>query len=121
VQHIRQRSAALDGDRHALGEPGDEGQPGRASQAVEGLAHRRAGTHVGQDDAEVAGQLPTAASDDAVEGGDRALTGCHRQGEQFRDDRELRHDLALSRRDLRGEVGVASQHAGCDTHRTQQQ
>ena len=100
VQHVGQRGAALDRDRDALGEPGDQRQPGAGGQPVEGRRDRLAGADVGEHPAQVGGELAAAAAYDPVERGDRALAGRDRQREQLGDGRELGEDPALALLDL---------------------
>jgi hypothetical protein len=121
VQHVGQRGAPLDRDGHTLGEPGDQWQAARASQAVEGLSDRFTRAHSGQHHAEVARELAATSTYDAVERRDRALPGGDGERQELGDHRELRHHLPLTGRDLGGEIGVARQHTGGEADRAQEQ
>ena len=79
VQDVGQRGAALDGDRHALGEPRDQRQPGARGHPVERGADRLAGADVGEHPAEVGGQRSPAAPD-GTGGRGSVGHGCHGAG-----------------------------------------
>ena len=122
VQHVGQRRAALDGDRDALGEAGDERQPGRRGHPVEGGADRLAGADRRRAPEPRSGESSPPLRRTTRSSAPTGLSpGGHGEGEQLGDGRELGEDPALARRTWLVQVGVAGEHAEHERDRAQHQ
>lgn len=111
AQHLRQRSAALQSNAHSVHEASQGRQGGPLRDGTESGDERRAGPRVGQRGAQFTGQFPAGPAGCPFQGGDRALAGTDRQGEEFGDSRELKGDQLLAPAHRPAQHEVPGQHA----------
>ena len=114
-EHLRERCPPLDGNDHAVDEPGQTRQPRPVGQSLQRGGEVGTCASVGQAAAELAGQLATGETAHALKGTHGALPRADGQGEQLCDSGELGKHARLALVGLPGEPLVACHDARAST------
>lgn len=121
VHHVGERGASLERHRDGLGEARDDRKAGPRGEVVERPGHRSPRAYLGEDPAELDGELTPGPGDHAVERGDRSLPGRDGEREQLGNRWELREHAALALLHLRGQAVLTRQRTDHEGDQAQDQ